>query len=525
MNGDYKLSYESDGVYFETASSFARDNKDDVLAYLERKKIIELNADKLADAIENCPQRVRIAPPQEEYKLGEEALITISSDRMEAEVCLLPPEEGGERLSFERLMIEIESAGVSFGIDENALRLLLENRIYGEKTVFARGVQPQDGKDGWLVFHFNTEGLGVPKLDQKTGRVNFKDLNLFVPVSAGQKLVTRVPATKGVAGYTVTGREISPRPGKEAKMPSGKNVTYDEARLNMYAKTAGRVDFRNQTVTVSSCYNVNGDADLSVGNISFDGDVVVKGNVISDITIQATGNIEVNGTVEGARLIAGGNIVLRRGIQGSGKGLLEAGDGVMAKYIERSEVRAGGNILVDALMHCNAESGDSIIASGKFGSIIGGTIKAQNSITAQNIGSAANNKTIIEVGLSLKKRDRLKYLNSELTRLNAEMEKFEKIINYLTRMENLPPEKEKMKRNVILGKLQNTKLIAEYSKEIELLEEEIKKAERGKVNVIDTIFPGVKLTISLGEFIVTSPIRFSTFYCKNREIEFTSCLA
>ena len=57
----------------------------------------------------------------------------------------------------------------------------------------------------------------------------------------------------------------------------------------MFAEKTGRVDYKNRSVTVSSCYTVSGDADLSVGNISFNGDVLIKGNVISDITIEASG--------------------------------------------------------------------------------------------------------------------------------------------------------------------------------------------------------------------------------------------
>jgi uncharacterized protein (DUF342 family) len=290
----------------------------------------------------------------------------------------------------------------------------------------------------------------------------------------------------------------------------------------MFAEISGRVDYKNRFLTVSSCYTVRGDADLSVGNISFNGDVSIKGNVISDITIEASGNIEVNGAVEGARLIAGGNIVLRSGIQGNDKGFLEARGDVIAKYIERTKVQAGGNIVVDALIHCLAESGNEILAKGKYGSIIGGTVKAQNSVKAQNIGAAVSSKTIIEVGLPLAKRARLKYLGAEMERLHAEIDKYDKIIHYLSHMESLPPEKEQMKKTVIIGKLRDTKLIGEYAGELELLKEDVKRADMGKVHVTDTIYPGVRLTISMGEYTVTTPVKFATFYYKNREVLFTS---
>ncbi len=523
MNQSYRLSYEEDGVYFEAADSCVLENKEEILAYAKRKNLQQLSMEQALCVIDAFPCRVCIAPPQEEVFCDEQAMISISGDQMEAMVCLTPPDAGGKSLTYQELMEEIASNGVNYGIDESVLKHALENKKYGESTCFAKGILPEDGSDGELVFHFNTECSGRPAINEKDGRVDYKNLNLFEQVSEGQQLISRIPATEGRPGYTVTGRMLNPKKGKEAKLPAGKNVTYDEERQTMFASISGRVDYKHRTVTVSSCYNIPGDADLSVGNITFDGDVVVKGNVISDITINATRNIEVNGVVEGATLTAGGNIVLKNGIQGNDKGVLDAQGNVIAKYIERTTVRAGGDIIVDALIHCQAESGDSITAKGKYGSIIGGNIRAQNTITAHNIGSVVNNKTNIEVGMPLAKRARLKHLETELVRLHSENEKYDKIINYLKNMENLSQEKEQMKKKVIVGKVQNAKLISEYAGEIKTLEEEIEKAEMGKIHVTDTIFPGVKLTISLGEYTVTTPVKFSTFYCENRSVSFVSC--
>ena len=517
------LSYEEDGVYFETTNACGEEIKEDILTHIERKNLQQVKMDQAIHALEKFPCRVCIAPPQKEFFYPEQALITISDDQMEGAVCLMAADTGGNSLTYQQLVEAAEAKGVCRGLDESIINQTLENKLYGKEICFAKGMMPEEGKDGELVFHFNTECPGIPALKETDGKVDYKNLNLFVQVSAGQKLVSRIPATAGIPGYTVTGRALSPKSVKEAKLPAGKNTKYDEERLEMFASIAGRVDYKNRTVTVSSCYTISGDADLSTGNITFDGDVIIRGNVISDITVEVTKNIEVYGTVEGAKLIAGGNIVLKSGIHGNDKGILEAAGDVIAKHIERTTIRAGGNIMVDALMHSRAESGDAVVAKGKYGSIIGGTIKAQNSITAQNIGSVINNKTNIEVGLPLAKRARLKHLGTELERLHVENEKYDKIVNYLTRMESIPPEKEQMRKSVIVGKLQNTKLINEYVAELKTLKEDVENAEKGKVHVTDTIFPGVKLTISLGEYTVGKPMKYTTFYCNNREISFTSC--
>lgn len=521
----FRLSYEKDGVYLETAADCGFDSciREKVISHLKRKNIKQLNMDEAVKALNNSPYRVCIAPAQEEFFYNEQAIVTISADQMEAYLSLLPPDTGGSCLTYSELAEEVASQGVSYGVDETILKNIIKSKMYGEKISFAKGTLPENGRDGELIFYFNTECLGTPEINEMTGKVDYKDLKLFVHVSEGQKLVSRTPATQGRCGYTVTGRKVKQKRGKEAKLPAGKNVTYDKERRTMFAGVNGSVEYKNNTVTVSSCYTVSGDADLSVGNVRFDGDVVIKGNVISDITIHATKNIEVYGVAEGARLIAGGNIILRNGMLGNDKGIIEARGNVTAKYIERAKIRAGGDIKADALIHCVAESGGNIDVKGRHGSIIGGEIKAQNSIMAQIIGSVVNNKTNIEVGLPPQKRARMKFLGAELERLRKDIEKYDKAIGYLTRLKNLPPEKEQLKKTIILEKIHNTKLLGEYDEESKALEEDAKKSEMGKIHVTDTIYPGVKLTISLGEYTVSTPVRYSTFYCKNREILFTAC--
>ncbi len=405
----YRLTYEQDGVYFETTGNWIdEDSAADIISHIKRKNLQQPNMGEVGRALKESPCRVCIAPAQTESFYNETAVIAISADQMEASITLLPPDKGGARLTYQQLVTEAASRGVTYGIDENVLKDVYENKLYGRGVCFAKGTAPEDGTDGALVFHFNTEELlGTPVIDEKTGKVDYKNLNLFVQVAKGQLLVSRTPATPGSPGFTVTGRTIHPKSGREAKMPAGKNVTYDEERYNMYAGVTGRVDYKNLTVSVSSCYTIPEDVDLSIGNITFDGDVLVKGNVISDITIQATRNIEIDGVAESATLLAGGNIILKNGMRGNDKGVIEAEGSVTAKYIERSKVKAGGDINVDALIHCRAECGGSIVVKGKHG-----VYRRVDQGGQQYHGAVLGSSSTLEEyqgGLPPSKRERLKF--------------------------------------------------------------------------------------------------------------------
>ena len=78
---------------------------------------------------------------------------------------------------------------------------------------------------------------------------------------------------------------------------------------------------------------------------------MVPGTVRTGFTIRAKGDIEINGVVEGATLIAGGNIVIKRGVQGMGKGKLCAGGDICAQFFESANVFADGDVLAGSILH------------------------------------------------------------------------------------------------------------------------------------------------------------------------------
>ena len=107
------------------------------------------------------------------------------------------------------------------------------------------------------------------------------------------------------------------------------------------------------------------------------GSVIVQGNVKSGFTINANGDLQVNGIVEAAEIVAEGDVIINRGIQGQGKGIIKAGRDFKVRYIENATVEAGENInIAEASMHSCLLAGKNIKLDGKKGLIVGGTAKA-----------------------------------------------------------------------------------------------------------------------------------------------------
>ena len=526
-NGSFALYFEEDGVFLEIYRNCEKGEAYDdgkLRTYVLRKALEQLDAWAVQKLQEVGQGRVKIAPPQKEMLLREDISIKISADNMQVTVTMEEPDLGGEALSLESAKNKIKEAGITHGILEKELEQVLAQKKYGEPCVVAVGKSPIDGEDGYLVFHFRKETVKGPKV-MENEKVDYRSLDLFEAVAEGQLLVTRHLAVEGTPGYTVRGRELKAREGKEINMPQSKNTIVNDDQTTMHAKTSGMVEIISQQIVVSNIFTVKGDCDMGIGNIDFDGSVVIQGNVISGLLIKATGSITIGGVLEGSEIIAGGNVELKRGVQGMDKGKITAGGSVTALFIERAIVVAKETVTADAIIHSTIEAGKSLYVKGKRGSIIGGQAFVTGEIVAQTIGSVSTTPTEIEVGLTPVKRKHLQFLQGELARTQVELEKLEKLEVYLTRSQQSRADqnRENLRESVVESKRQNTQLLAQYNEELNRALEEADHAIDGKVHVKGTVYPGVRVAIGNAAYRVESPIPYATFEYSDGEIVFTAC--
>ena len=126
-------------------------------------------------------------------------------------------------------------------------------------------------------------------------------------------------------------------------------------------------------------------------------------------------------------------------MQGSGIGTIKAKGQVMAKFLEQTNVTAGGNITANALLNCNVESGAEIIISGNRGNIIGGTTKAVEKITAYSLGNRVGVKTKLIVGFEKEFKEIAALLDEELASAKDSLLEAERSIVRLTaQLKNRP---------------------------------------------------------------------------------------
>ncbi len=524
-DASYGFEYGEDGVYLHVDYEEAggKPLPFEVLVYdLSRRNITGYSIVDLRLRTRRLDERIRLTDAREEPDADSDAIVYISRDEMSADLVLLPPCCAGHLKTADELLAMIqEKWGVVYGLDEAAVRRAVENAQYYDRIPIAAGTAPEKGEDGHLVFLFSTDRSYAPKI-MEDGSADYKNLNVFEGVKEGAVLVNAIPPGEGKEGHTVKGVSLPAHRGADAKLPKGKNVRVSEDGLNLIAAKNGRVDYINGRVEISDVYRVPGDVDMGVGNIKFEGDVVVAGNVISGLTIEAAGMIEVRGYVEAGTLIAGGDIILKNGMQGMDKGRLCAGGNIVARFMERCEIEAQGSIFSDYIVQCRVTACGTITMKGKWGKIIGGEVRAGKGITANFVGSPSNELTVIELGASPNLRARCIRLEAQKNQLRAQLDKINSLARVIpSRTDNA--DRQEMRQKLIDAKDQLQQQYDATTAEIDALTQKLAEHSGARLHVFKTTYPNVKVIIDSCSTTTKSKIEFSTFLYREGEVVFTAC--
>lgn len=522
-DGFFELQYRTDGVYLTVYPPIGKGKKVDsreVLDKLTKKQIKNFNKEQIELLVlkqEKTP--VKIAEPQEEIMVNATITVTISPDKMRAAIVITPP-EGGRMLNEQEIINILAEQGVVSGIDRSVIEEITKYPVYNEMITIAEGTQPVNGQNGKVQFYFKLEKDKKPAI-LEDGSVDFHNLNLIESIEKGKILCSLIPPQQGVPGMTVTGSELPAINGKAATLPKGKNVAASEDGQNLIAEIDGQVIYIDGKVSVFPNYEVPADVNNSTGNISFTGNVVVKGNVLSGFTVEAGGNVEVWGVVEGAVIRAGGNIVLRRGMQGLGKGILESGGDIVARYIENSIISAKGNITSEAIMHSNVKCGNKLELTGKKGLLVGGISRVGKEITAKVIGSYMATVTEVEVGVDPSLKERYKEVREEIRIMEEDLKKADQAIAVLKKMEqsgNLTPEKQEIMARGVRTKVYYSNRIKELKEEMIHIELKLQEEANGKIKVYNYIYPGTRVSIGTCTMLVKENLQYCTLYRDGADI-------
>lgn len=525
-NGYFELVIQEHGTFLRLIPPIEDGEKisaAEVASYLNKEKITGFDIRAINAAISKMTDKpVDILVTSGKIIPASESLaVEISDDKMMVTGRFYPPSTDGKMLDKDGIIADLALAGVKAGVDAKAIEEFLKNREYCKSYVLARGIEPVQGKDAEITYHFNTETSLKPTVNED-GTVDFHNLNNIARVNAGDVLATLTKEDLGHPGINVCGEVIKPREVKRLKLKYGRNIQITEDKLQIITEVNGHASLVEDKVFVSNIYEVQ-DVDASTGDINYDGNVLVKGNVRSGYSIIAKGNIEVNGVIEGAVLRADGDILLKRGIQGMGKADVECEGNLVAKFIENARVVAGGFIQTDSIMHSKVSAKGEIEISGKKGFVTGGVVRSAKMISAKNIGSPMGTDTVLEVGVDPVMKEHYQTLQTEIKESEKILNTSKPVLNAFGKKMGLGEKfsKEQLQKLQELQKTvsENEQRIISNVKEMEEIEGLIKAETNACIKAQGFVYPGVKIVISDASLFVRENLTFCRFVREKGEIK------
>jgi len=270
-----------------------------------------------------------------------------------------------------------------------------QNDPHIKGLIVAEGVAPVPPRDASLKWarEFFSPGFAM---DEKSGAINYRRRAANLAVKDGELLARTIPPKDGVDGRDVFGKPISIPRARQLAIKAGPGVRFDESDHCFYATNDGRVRLSGNVLAVDYVYTITGNVGMETGDISHPGSVVIQGDMEPLSVIESEGDVEIWGTVEAARIKAGGSITVRDGITG-GSADIKAGGSVYAKFILDASMEAGEDIVVEKeIIQSRVRTRGAVLIPA--GRIVGGKITALGGIVAGQVGSEGLVPTLLIPG-------------------------------------------------------------------------------------------------------------------------------
>lgn len=427
-------------------------------------------------------------------------ICNIEPNHMWASIAIQKPDtDEGVNLSVEFLMQYLKDKGVKVGINRAALEALSYYVQYDKEIVVASGKYPVAGEDGHYEYAVPLEDKKAKPVVAEDGSVDYLNSLEISMVEEGQVFATYIPPTEGEYGYTVFSEMLKPSPGRHIPMLKGKGFEISEDGNEYIAKLSGRIFTENERVMIEPIYIVKGDLGIEHGNIRFNGDVEVTGDVHSGIQIDAEGSIFIHGHVGNCKLRAGGTVTIGKGIQGKYGCEIDAEGDVACNFVERCTIRSGAKVYANSLLDSRVFARDSVFVTSKHGCIIGGSVSAMQTIEAKDLGNDAGISTHLMIGeleiyrkALIEMKQRMRKVEKDIAVCEEQMKKCEQLESGTKSLQA-----EQVKMQVVRAKVVRQSEQKELMGQIQSLEEELARARmESHVKVTGIVYPGTVISSS-----------------------------
>ena len=444
--------------------------------------------------------------------------VRITEDDRQAWLYLMPKEDGNGYTKDELLGILHEHDVVS-GINEDNLIAMSKKKVYEREIKVAEFKDSVPGKDGYYEYFFDINSSTKRPTIREDGSVDYQSMNMVNNVKEGELLALYHPPIDGVPGKDVRGFEIPVEQVKNLPPLQGKGLMRDTENENVYrAAYEGKVEYQDGKVNLNKIHQISGDVDQIIGKVEFFGDVLISGNVEAGTVIRAGKSLTIEGTVEAATLVAGGDIILKRGIQGNQKAQIACKGTLFADFIEHTQVKAGGNVEANIILNSHIEAEGKVILTGKKGTLIGGNVHGTKGIDCKELGNDVEVKTIVHAGclpeVLTAQRKLMKEEEDLKEALDSLVHEVKDIEAKVKATGSISPIMEKRLKALIEDKKKLDEKMADCREKLALGMQYIDKAKGATIRIDGNLYKGSVICIDQGRM----PIENNTMYMEYRNI-------
>ncbi len=423
----------------------------------------------------------------------------------------------GNVVTEEDIYEALKTRGIINGIKRDAISDMVKKRRMNEKILIAEGIPAKAGKNGWYEFFVR---LDLPRIPAPLpdGGVDYVNIEAFEMVDEGEKIAVYHPAQKGVDGKNVFGEVLHANKGIEKKPIKGKGFAIASDGVTYISKLNGKFEYLNGKIIISNMIIVREDVTAVTGKLEVDGSVYVIGSVYSGGYISATEDIIIEHNVEAARLIAGGNIMIKKGSCSKNECFIEAKGEVSGSFFEAAKIEADGNIMANYIMNSEINTMGKVIVSGSKGMLLGGKVCAVRGVDTYNLGNKSHIKTFLEVGKNTLYDKNQAVFAEKREQILDELWMLEERWNNI--LKSLPPDKEQAEK--LIKKL-NAAIVAK-DHELASLDAEVSKLanltdqDMQAVIVRGNAYEGSVIEINTIKYMLPSQVTRVVFKLRNNKV-------
>jgi hypothetical protein len=265
------------------------------------------------------------------------------------------------------------------------------------------------------------------------------------------------------------------------------------------------------------------DVDYSTGNIDFNGDVAIGGDVLSEFDVKAGGDILIKGNVYQSRIESvNGSITMEKGVSGDGNALIKCKGDIRAKFIEGAKIYCSGNMEVyNDIMHSEIYVNGNIICRKGKGLVSGGYIGVGKILECNILGSKSYTPTKVDLGVDMELRKEQYSVVMEMTDIKKYIEKARNLLEKIKKKyERKKIPKHNYRRYINIKRAHNYKVMDFSEKKEEFDELEKKKymvIEKAQLIVRKVTYTKVEIKAGKRSFPVKVDYEMPLLFRYNKE--------